>query len=887
MEKNSNIPTVYEPQAVEEKWYKYWLEKGYFTVNTDDKSKPPYSIVIPPPNVTGSLHMGHALNSSIQDIIIRRKRMQGFNALWIPGTDHAGIATQNVVEKQLAAEGLTRYDLGREKFVERVWQWKEQYGGTIIKQLKRLGASCDWSRERFTMDEGCSAAVKEVFVRLYEKGLIYRDNYIINWCPRCSTALSDIEVEHIEEQGKLYQIRYPVKDSDDFVVVATTRPETMLGDVAVAVHPDDERYKHLKGKKLILPLVGRELEIIEDEYVDPEFGTGAVKVTPAHDPNDFEMGIRHNLEKIVVMNGDATMNEMAGKYEGLDRYVCRERIVDDLREQGYLVGIVDHNHAVGHCSRCDHVIEPILSKQWFVRMKPLAEPAIAAVKEGRIRFVPERFTKIYLDWVENVKDWCISRQIWWGHRIPVWYCGDCGEVIASKTEVRTCPKCGSQNLEQDPDVLDTWFSSALWPFSTMGWPEETKELEIFYPTSLLATGYDIIYFWVARMIFMGLEFRKEIPFKEVYINGLIRDASGKKMSKSRGNTIDPLEKIDQYGADTLRFTLITNSIPGADMKLYEEKFQASRNFANKIWNASRFVLMNLDDYDPEAYKFEVDRLDLADRWIISRFNRTVQEIDRWLDQYNMSEAGKVLYDFIWSEFCDWYIEIVKPRLYKNPDPADRWVAQTCLATTLRGIMELLHPFMPFITEEIWQHLPHEGETIVLAPWPRVDEKMIDPEAEENIALMQEIIKFIRNIRAEMQVTPGKKIEAYIQTNSREVLEGLVLARSYLENLAGLESLVLTEKLETKPEQAVAGIVSGVEVFLPLKGLVDIEKEISRLEKELNAVIKEIERAENKLSNQGFLAKAPEQVVAKEREKLQEYRDKQAKIKERLEMIKNL
>lgn len=886
MENNLNIPTVYEPKAVEEKWYKHWISQGFFTVDVEE-NKPAYSIVIPPPNVTGFLHMGHALNSSLQDIIIRRKRMQGYNALWVPGTDHAGIATQNVVEKQLAKDGLTRYDLGRDKFIERVWQWKEEYGGTIIKQLKRLGVSCDWSRERFTMDEGCSAAVKEVFVRLYEKGLIYRDNYIINWCPRCATALSDIEVEHQDEQGKLYQIRYPVKDSDQFVVIATTRPETMLGDVAVAVHPEDERYVHLLGKKLILPLIGRELEIIADEYVDSEFGTGAVKVTPAHDPNDFEIGLRHNLEKIVVMNGDATMNELAGKYEGLDRYECREKIVAELKTQGYLVEIIEHEHAVGHCSRCDYVIEPILSKQWFVRMKPLAEPAIAAVKEGKIRFVPERFTKVYLDWVENVRDWCISRQIWWGHRIPVWYCQQCSEVMASKTEIKFCKSCGSSNVYQDPDVLDTWFSSALWPFSTMGWPRQTRELELFYPTSLLATGYDIIYFWVARMIFMGLEFMGKIPFKEVYINGLVRDASGKKMSKSRGNTIDPLEKIEQYGADTLRFTLITNSVPGSDIKLHEEKFEATRNFANKIWNASRFVLMNLEDFDFELYKPEEIQLDLADRWIISRFNKTAQQVNRWLDQYNMSEAGKVIYDFVWSEFCDWYIELVKPRLYKNTDPLDRWTTQYCLASTLRETLQLLHPFMPFITEEIWQHLPHSGKSIIFACWPAGNENLIDPLADEEIGLLQEVTRVIRNVRAEMQVVPSKKIEAYVQANSDEALKTLEKARSYLENLVNLERLIIEEELAIKPEQAVTGIAFGVEIFLPLKGLVDIEKELSRLEKELELVKKEINRGESKLNNQGFLAKAPKQVVAKEREKLQEYLDKQSKIKQRLEMVKKL
>ena len=702
----ANIPKVYDPGAVEEKWYRFWEENQLFhaEVNPD---KQPYSIVIPPPNVTGQLHMGHALDNALQDILIRWRRMQGYNTLWMPGTDHAGIATQIKVEENLAKEGLSRYDLGREAFIERVWQWKQQYGSRILNQLKRLGASCDWQRERFTMDEGCSQAVREVFVSLYEKGLIYQGNRITNWCPRCNTALSDIEVEHEDRPGHLYHVRYPVEgEAGRYVTVATTRPETILGDSGVAVHPDDERYSDVVGKKLILPLLGRKLPVVADSYVDPAFGTGAVKVTPAHDPNDFEMGLRHNLPQIVVINLDGTMSADCGKYAGMDRYQCRKALVADLEAAGYLVKIDDHNHAVGQCQRCTTVVEPLISRQWFVKMAPLAKPAIEAVESGRISFVPERFTKIYTNWLENIRDWCISRQIWWGHRIPAWYCQACGEVTVSRDTVDACPKCGGA-VEQDPDVLDTWFSSALWPFSTMGWPQQTAELRQFYPTSVLVTGYDIIFFWVARMIFMGLEFQQEIPFRHVFIHGLVRDSQGRKMSKSLGNGIDPLEVIEQYGADTLRFTLVTGNTPGNDMRFYWERVESSRNFANKIWNASRFVLMNLDGFDPQAAP---GPLTLADRWILSRYATTVAAVTDNLDKFELGEAARAIYEFIWSEFCDWYIELAKSRLYDKENQAARATAQYVLWYVLGNTMKLLHPFMPFLTEEIWQHLPHEGKS---------------------------------------------------------------------------------------------------------------------------------------------------------------------------------
>ncbi|EGO64397.1 valine--tRNA ligase [Acetonema longum] len=882
MEKD-NMPTVYDPQAVETKWYEYWEQEALFHAEVEPGKKP-FSIVIPPPNVTGQLHMGHALDNTLQDILIRFRRMQGYNTLWMPGTDHAGIATQIKVEENLAKEGQSRYDLGRPAFIEKVWDWKHQYGSRILTQLKRMGASCDWQRERFTMDEGCSQAVKEVFVSLYEKGLIYQGNRITNWCPRCNTALSDIEVEHEEQPGHLYHVRYPVEDSDgQYVTVATTRPETILGDSGVAVHPDDVRYRHLVGRYLVLPLVGRRLPIVADEYVDPSFGTGAVKVTPAHDPNDYDMGLRHQLEQIVVMNPDGTMAKDTGKYAGMDRYDCRRALVADLKEQGFLVKIDEHAHAVGHCQRCATVVEPLISKQWYVKMQPLAEPAIEAVTSGRIQFVPERFTKIYINWLENIRDWCISRQIWWGHRIPAWYCRDCGEITVSRTDVTACGKCGSSHVEQDPDVLDTWFSSALWPFSTMGWPENTAELKHFYPTSVLVTGYDIIFFWVARMIFMGLEFQKEIPFRHVFIHGLVRDSQGRKMSKSLGNGIDPLDVIEKYGADTLRFTLVTGNTPGNDMRFYWERIESSRNFANKIWNASRFVLMNLADFNPSQ---PPAGLTLADRWILSRYTHTVEAVTGNLERFELGEAARLLYDFIWNEYCDWYIEMTKGRLYDKENVAARATAQYVLWHVLSNTLRLLHPFMPFLTEEIWQHLPHEGRSVMTSAWPQPEPQYASDEAERDMSLLMDTIKAIRNMRAEMNVPPGKRSEVILQAANPSLAAVFTANIQYLKTLGASEPVIGLIQAE-KPANAAAAVVNGVEVYLPLKGLIDVEKESTRLKKELDGLKKELTRIAGKLSNEGFVAKAPADVIEKEKTKQKEFQEKCAVINERLAYLATL
>lgn len=879
MEEQNNLSKGYDPKQVEEKWYTHWEKEKYFHANIENDA-PHFSIVMPPPNVTGSLHLGHALDNTLQDILTRWRRMQGYNTLWLPGTDHAGIATQAKVEEQLAKEGISKYELGREKFLERVWDWKEQYGNRITQQLRKLGTSCDWDRERFTMDEGCSEAVKEVFIKLYEKGLIYQDNYIINWCPKCQTTISDIEVEHNDEEGHLYHFLYPTEDGTDYVEIATTRPETMLGDTAVAVHPEDKRYAHLIGTNLVLPIVKKLIPIVADTYVDSEFGTGAVKITPAHDPNDFELARRHNLPEVVVMNKNAVMNENAGPYQGLDRYECRKRIVKDLQEQGLLSKIVSHDHAVGHCYRCDTVIEPMVSKQWFVKMKPLAEPAIKAAQEGKVKFVPERFTKVYLDWMENIRDWCISRQLWWGHRIPVWYCQDCGQVICAKEAPESCPKCESHNLLQDPDVLDTWFSSGLWPFSTLGWPQNTQELAKYYPTSVLVTGRDIIFFWVARMIFTALEFKKEVPFKEVFIHGLVLDPQGRKMSKSLGNGVDPIEVIDQYGADTLRFMLITGNTPGNDLRFQFERLEGARNFANKIWNAARFVIMNISQASLDKGE-QVSNM--ADQWILSRYNSTVKEVTRLLERYELGEAGRELYEFIWNEFCDWYIEMVKPRLYGKEDEESKAKAQKVLAHVLKGTMELLHPFMPFITEEIWQHLPHKDETIMLASWPRENSALIDKNIEEEMALLMEIIRAIRNLRSEVNVPPGKEADGIIIAKNQEHYQIIMKGQSHIKSLANVGNLNICLNSDTTPEQAMTAVVKGVEIFLPLKGLIDMEKEIARLEKELAKVEQEITRLEKKLSNQGFLAKAPQDVIEKEKGKLNTY---QANKNALLARIKN-
>ncbi|PKM82981.1 MAG: valine--tRNA ligase [Firmicutes bacterium HGW-Firmicutes-14] len=876
-----NIPTTYDPRAVEKKLYKYWEDNGFFHAEVE-RDKKPFTIVMPPPNVTGALHMGHAMDNTLQDILTRWRRMQGYNTLWMPGTDHAGIATQAKVEEQLAKEGVSKYDLGREKFLERVWEWKELYHGRIAGQLRVLGSSCDWDRERFTMDEGCSLAVQKVFVDLYRKGLIYQDNYIINWCPRCRTTISDIEVEHEEQGGHFYHLRYPVKHSDEYVYLATTRPETMLGDTAVAVHPDDDRYRHLVGKSVILPLVGREIPIIADEYVDPEFGTGVVKITPAHDPNDFEVGRRHNLPRVNVMNLDGTMNDEAGKYRDMDRYECRKQILQDLEEGGFLLKVEDHVHAVGQCYRCSTVIEPIISKQWFVKMKPLAEPAIQAARDGRVRFVPERFTRVYLNWMENIRDWCISRQLWWGHRIPVWYCRDCGEIVCDTETPAECPKCDSTNLEQDPDVLDTWFSSGLWPFSTLGWPEKTPELEQFYPTSVLVTGRDIIFFWVARMIFMGLEFMDDVPFREVFIHGLILDAQGRKMSKSLNNGVDPIEVVEKYGADTLRFMLITGNTPGNDLRFHFERLENTRNFANKIWNASRFVMMNLGDFNPEELGQEYS---VADRWILSRYNETVREVTECLEKYDLGEAARILYEFIWNEYCDWYIELVKPALYGKKDEIGRKTAQYVLWYVLSNTLKLLHPMMPFITEEIWQHLPHEGDTIMLRKWPEYDPAFSDRETEEKMATVMDTIKAIRNIRGEMNVPPSKKAEVIIAANSDTNFDALKEGQEYVTQLAAASEITLEHSIPEKPDNAMTAITRGIEVYMPLKGLVDIDREIARLEKEAAVLDKELARVNGKLSNKGFLDKAPADVIEKERAKQQECLEKKNTIDERLLALK--
>lgn len=866
---------VYNPAEVEEKWYRYWEQKGFFTPTVDVEKKP-FSIVMPPPNVTGSLHLGHAMDNTLQDILTRFKRMQGYNVLWLPGTDHAGIATQAKVEEQLAGEGTNRYELGREKFLERVWDWKKQYGGTITRQLRKLGASCDWTRERFTMDEGCSEAVREVFVKLYEKGLIYRGNYIVNWCGKCHTTISDIEVEHREREGHLWYIRYPAADGGDGVVVATTRPETMLGDVAVAVNPGDERYKGLIGKTVVLPLTDREIPIIADEYVEMEFGTGAVKITPAHDPNDFEMGLRHQLPRINVLNPDCTINENGGGYQGLDRYEARRRIVEDLDKQGLLVKVEAHSHALGECYRCSTVIEPRVSRQWFVKMKPLAEPAIQVVKENRLQFVPERFAKIYIGWLENIRDWCISRQLWWGHRIPVWYCRDCGAEICAKEEPKTCPKCLSSRIEQDPDVLDTWFSSALWPFSTMGWPGDSAELKQFYPTSVLITGRDIIFFWVARMIFMGLEFQKEVPFRKVMIHGLILDSQGRKMSKSLGNGVDPIEVIDQYGADTLRFMLITGNTPGNDLRFHFEKLEAARNFLNKIWNAARFVLINLSDFEGQPR----GRLTMADQWILSRYDDTVFQVTAALEHYDLGEGARLLYEFIWNEYCDWYIELTKKRLYNKDDSGDRRTAQSILCEILEGTMRLLHPFMPFLTEEIRQHLPEAGPTIMLSPWPEVH-GYHNERAEIEMDVLMDIIRAVRNLRSEMNVAPGRKADLILVSPDPDTIGILERGAEDIRQLAVCADISILNQIEKNPSQAACAALAGVTVYLPLKGLLDLDKEIAKVRKEIEKNTLEQTRLEGKLNSPGFIAKAPAEVVAKEKEKLESIRLRLRSLKVRL------
>ena len=866
----SELPKTYDPKSVEDKLYSFWNDSGFFhaEVNPDKK---PYTIVIPPPNVTGQLHMGHAFDETLQDVLIRTKRMQGYEALWMPGTDHAGIATQIKVEENLRKEeGKTRYDLGREEFLKRVWDWKHKFGNRIISQLKKLGSSCDWERERFTMDEGCSKAVREVFVNLYNKGLIYKGHRIINWCPHCATALSDAEVEYETQPGKLWHIRYPLADGSGELVVATTRPETFMGDTGVAVNPNDERYKHLIGKTCILPIMNREIPIFGDEYVDMEFGTGCVKVTPCHDPNDFEMGQRHNLEQILVFNEDATVNANGGKYEGMDRYECRKAVVKDLEEGGYLVKIEDHEHNVGTCYRCGTTVEPMTSAQWFVKMAPLAKPAMDVVNEGKTKFVPDRFSKTYLRWMENVHDWCISRQLWWGHRIPAFYCDDCGEMTVSKTDVCTCPKCGGTHIRQEEDVLDTWFSSALWPFSTLGWPDKTKELEYFYPTSTLVTGYDIIFFWVARMIFSGVEHMGETPFKTVYIHGLVRDAQGRKMSKSLGNGIDPLEVIDQYGADALRFTLATGNSPGNDMRFSDERVQASRNFCNKIWNASRFIQMNLTIDKDKAVELPAE-LALEDKWIISKFNTLVADVTRNIDQYELGLAASKLNDFIWENFCDWYIEIAKTRLQTGDENV-----QKVLCYVLSGAMQLLHPFMPFITETIWQALPHEGPSVMVSKWPEYDEKLNFSVEEAQMESLMDAVRAIRNRRAEMNVPPSKKAKVLILTEKKDTFSA---GAGFFPKLAYASEIELIDAVPADAAKMASVVTGDAQLYMPMGDLIDFEAERARLGKEKKKVEDDIAFVMKKLNNPKFVDKAPENVVAAEREKADKLREHLAKLEE--------
>jgi valyl-tRNA synthetase len=878
MEENKNLEKTYDPKQVEERLYKKWMDNDYFHA-VIDKEKEPYTIVIPPPNITGQLHMGHALDNTLQDILIRWKRMQGYSTLWLPGADHASIATEAKIVEAMAKEGITKEMIGRDKFLERAWEWKKLYGGRIVEQLKKLGSSCDWKRERFTMDEGLSEAVKEVFIRLYNKKLIYRGERIINWCPKCNTSISDAEVEYEEKEGSFWHIKYPVKDTNEFIVVATTRPETMLGDTAVAVNPEDERYKHLLGKMVVLPLMNREIPIIADSYVDKDFGTGAVKITPSHDPNDFEVGLRHNLPQIKVMNDDATMNDNARQYQGMDRYEARKQIIDDLRNLDLLLKIQPHNHNVGTCYRCSTIIEPMISKQWFVHMKPLAQPAIDAVRDGTIKFVPERFAKIYFNWMENIQDWCISRQLWWGHRIPAYYCKKCGKVIVAGDMPDVCPDCGGTGFLQDPDTLDTWFSSALWPFSTLGWPEKTEDLAYFYPTSVLVTGYDIIFFWVARMIFSGLEQMGKEPFKYVFIHGIVRDEQGRKMSKSLGNGIDPLEVIEKYGTDSLRFALTIGVSPGSDLRFSDKKVESSRNFTNKVWNASRFVLMNFDE-DLDFSNVNEERFTVADKWILTRINNLSKEITENMEKFEAGIALQKVYEFIWEEFCDWYIELVKPRLYDKENES-RLEAQFVLNYTLGNALKLLHPFMPFITEEIYCHLVNNDESIMVSKWPEYIEKYNYSQDEAKMQLIMEAVRSVRNIRAEMNVPPSKKAKIIFVASGDREFEILEEGRTYFEKLANASDVVVQSNKDGIPEDAVSSVIAGAEIFIPLDALVDIEKEIERLEKEKANLEKELERVKGKLSNEGFVAKAPAKVIEEEKSKLMKYQEMYDKVVERI------
>ncbi len=872
---SKELAKTYEPREVEDRIYEFWTKGNYFHAEPDPKKKP-YTIVIPPPNITGQLHMGHALDETLQDILIRWRRMQGYCALWLPGTDHASIATEAKIVEAMRKEGVTKEEIGREAFLERAWDWKRQYGGRIVEQLKKLGSSCDWERERFTLDEGCSKAVREVFVRLYEKGLIYRGERIINWCPHCKTSISDAEVEFEEKAGHFWHLRYPFKDGSGYLELATTRPETMLGDTAVAVHPDDERYQGIIGKTLILPLVGREIPVVADTYVEKDFGTGVVKITPAHDPNDFEVGLRHNLEIINVMNEDGSINENGGKYCGMSGLDARRAIVRDLEEQGFLVRVEDIKHNVGTCYRCGTVVEPRVSKQWFVKMKPLAEPAVDCVRDGRIQFIPERMNKTYYNWMENIKDWCISRQLWWGHRIPAWYCPDCGEMIVARETPHACPKCGSTNLHQDEDTLDTWFSSALWPFSTLGWPEKTKELEYFYPTDTLVTGYDIIFFWVARMIFSGLEHMKEVPFKTVFFHGLVRDAQGRKMSKSLGNGIDPLEVIAQYGADALRFTLVTGISPGNDTRFSTERVEASRNFANKLWNASRFILMNIEGKD---VKNELPaHLATEDKWILSAFNRVAKEVNENLEKFELGIAAQKLYDFLWDQFCDWFIEIAKIRLTGDDEKAAQEVRQV-LVWVMTRTLAMLHPFMPYITEEIWQTMPHDGEALIVDAYPAYDPALEFPEASARMESVMAAVRAVRNRRSEMNVVPSRRTKLHIATAKPDVFEE---GTAVFQRLAYATEIEVAESFDL--EGAVTIVTPDAKIYIQMDELVDKAAEIARLTKELQSAEKQFATAQAKLSNEKFTGKAPANVVEGVRQNAARLQEHIALIRSSLEAL---
>jgi valyl-tRNA synthetase len=882
------LEKVYDPQRIETKWYTSWESQGLFRARADG-ARPPYCIVIPPPNITGSLHMGHALNNTLQDILIRYKRMAGFDALWMPGTDHAGIATQNVVERMLAKEGTDRHHLGRQAFIERVWRWKEESGGAIINQLKRLGCSCDWSRERFTMDEGLSRAVREVFVRLHEEGLIYKGDYIINWCPRCQTALADLEVEHEPTEGYLYYIKYPLADREGFITVATTRPETLLGDTAVAVNPDDPRYLAYHGATLRLPILGRKIPLITDPHVAPEFGTGALKVTPAHDFHDFEIAQRRHLPAVKALDEEALMTEAAGKYQGLDRFACREKILKDLKHEGLLEKMEHHSHAVGHCYRCRAVVEPMISKQWFVAVKTLAEPAMAAVEDGRLKLIPESWEKSFFDWMTNIRDWCISRQIWWGHRIPAWTCQACSQVIVSRQDPSNCPACGAADLVQETDVLDTWFSSALWPFSTLGWPEDTPELRLFYPTSVLVTAFDILFFWVARMMMMGLHVMEDVPFREVYIHALVRDPEGQKMSKSKGNIIDPLELMDKYGTDAFRFSLAAFAAMGRDIRLSEERIVGYRNFVNKVWNASRFTLMNLGDYDPE--RPDALPLSVVESWMVSRLQQVIGETVQHLQAYDFDQAAHVLYQFTWHEFCDWYLELIKPELGNGAAPAARHHTQRVLVEVLGAILRLLHPFMPFITEEIWHKLPGVKESIMTAPYPDAAPALNNPAAEAEMGLVMQSIVAVRNMRAEMNVPPASAVNVLVYSQEPAILDKLQSHQQAIRLLARIQDLQFQPPGDPPAAAAKAVVISpeggSLDLVMPLTGLIDYKEEARRLNREMDKLSRELAQVQKKLANEDFLSRAPAEVVSREKERLQTLNEKLTKLKSHEKRLKTL